>query len=172
MKFVTCSCFSEQLSKYRTLRALKTMKDLPGFSKDFSKFVRDECRSEADLILNDKDPPLKDVDMDRLKNFSYTSSLAKLEKVAPTLIASIAGSISDSKCDDIKILSGKGFGGRRKAESISLVPAIVQTDSAILKNRHPNSISTVPAVNSLDNWSNHITRRYFYLSNSLGTLYR
>ena len=47
------------------------MKELPGFSEDFSKFVRDECRSEADLILNDKDPALKDFDMDSLKNFSY-----------------------------------------------------------------------------------------------------
>ena len=81
------------------------MKELPGFSEDFSKFVRDKCRSEADLILNDKDPALKDFDMDSLKNFSYLSSLNKLEKVAPTLLASIAGSISDSKCDDIKTLS-------------------------------------------------------------------
>ena len=91
------------------------MKDLPGFSRDFGKFVRDECRSEADLILTCKDPPLKDFDMKSLKNFSYESSLFKLEKVAPTLVASIAGSISDSKCE-IGFLSRKGFGGRRKTE--------------------------------------------------------
>ena len=158
--------------KYRTLRALKTMKELPGFATDFSRFVRDECRREGDLILSDKDPPLKDFNMASIKDFSYLNSLSKLEKVAPTLLASIAGSISDSKCDDLASLSRKGFGGRRREESVSLVPAIVQTASAILRNRHPNSISTVPAVNSLNNWTNHITSRYFYLANALGTSFR
>ena len=66
------------------------MKGLPGFAKDFSQFVRDECRRESDLVLAEKDPPLKDFDMNSLKDFSYFSSLSKLEKVAPTLIASIA----------------------------------------------------------------------------------
>ena len=158
--------------QYRTLRALKTMKELPGFAKDFSHFVRDECRHEADLVLSYKDPPLRDFDMDSLKNFSYATSLSKLEKVAPTLLASIAGSISESKCEELSSLSRKGFGGRRQSESVSLVPAIVQTASAILRNRHPNSISTVPAVNSLNNLTNHITSRYFYLSNALGNSYR
>ena len=158
--------------KYRTLRALKTMKELPGFSKDFSQFVREECRREADLVLSEKDPPLKNFNMDSIKDFSFESSLSKLERVAPTLLASIAGSISESKCDDLSSLSRKGFGGRRRDESVSLVPAIVQTASAILRNRHPNSISTVPAVNSLNNWTSHITSRYFYLANALGTSFR
>jgi len=147
------------------------MKQLPGFKQDFSTFVREECRIEADLILSDKDPPLKEFNMETLKNFSYNSCLTKLEKNAPTLIASIAGSISDSKSDQLEHLSRKGFGGRRRDDSVSLIPAIVQTASAILHNRHPNSISTVPAINSLNNYTNHITSRYFYLSNSLGISY-
>ena len=164
--------FSEQLKLYRTLRALRTMKGLPGFAKDFSQFVREECRRESDLILGDKDPPLKDFDMTSLQDFSYSNSLSKLEQVAPTLMASIAGSISGSKCDDFASLSRKGFGGSRRAEDMSLVPAIVQTATAILRNRHPNSISTVPAVNSLHNLTNHITSQYFYFTNALGTSFR
>ena len=163
--------FSDQLRKYRTLRALKTMKGLPGFAKDFCQFVRDECRAEGDLILADKDPPLKDFNMDTLKNFSYEASLAKLENICPILMSSIAGSISDSKAD-MQSLSRFGFGGRRRGESVSLKPALVQTASAILHNRHPNSISTVPAINSLNNFTSQITSRYFYLSNALGTSFR
>ena len=148
------------------------MKELPGFKQDFSTFVREECRIEADLILSDKDPPLKEFNMETLKTFSYHSCLSKLEKNAPTLIASIVGSISDSKSDQPKYLSRKGFGGRRRDDAVSLIPAIVQTASAILHNRHPNSISTIPAINSLNNYTNHITSQYFYLSNSLGISYR
>ena len=161
--------FSDQLRKYRTIRALKTMQELPGFSKDFRQFVRDVCRAEADLVLCDKDPPLREFTMDTLKSFSYETSLAKLETIAPTLMASLAGSISDSK-DDLVSLSRFGFGGSRRGEPVSLVPALVQTASAILHNRHPSCISTVPAVNSLNNLTNQITRRYFFCQMVLGHL--
>ena len=148
------------------------MKELPGFTRDFRQFVREECRTEANLILEQKDPPLREFSMESVKNFSYLSSLAKLECVVPTLLASIVGTITDSKSDDLETLDRKGFGGSRRADSVSLVPTIVQTASAILRNRHPNSISTVLAVNSLNNHTEHVTSRYFYLCNALGTSYR
>ena len=148
------------------------MKELPGFETDLAAFVRNECRKEADGILSEKDPPLRDFGMADIQNFSYSSCLTKLQRVAPILISSISGAISDSKSDDLHTLSRAGFGGKRKGDQISLTPAIVQTATAILKNRHPNSISLVPAVNSLNNMTNHITSRYFYLTNNLGTSYR
>ena len=166
------SDFSDQLLKYRTGRALKTMKNLPNFEKDFQKFVREECRLEADKILKNKDPPLSEFNLKTLKDFHYNCELEKFETVAPTLMASIAGSISSSKDDPLVDLKRRGFGGSRKAEDISLVPAIVQTAACILRNRHPNSISTVPCVNSLNNWLMHIPHQYFFLSNSLGQSFR
>ena len=60
---VLIQTISKQLIKYRTLRALNTMKELSDFSQAFSQFVRDECKREADLLLSDKDPPLKDFDI-------------------------------------------------------------------------------------------------------------
>ena len=97
--------------------------------------------------------------------------LSKLELSAPTLMASIAGSISASQ-DSIANLTRKGFGGARRSEDISLVPSMVQTASCILRNRHPNSISTVQCVNSLNNWVLHIPHQYFFLNNSLGQSFR
>ena len=148
------------------------MKELLGFSKDFTDFVREECRREADNVLAEKDPPLKEFNMESLKDFSYTDVLLKFERLVPTLMASISGTISDQKGGELESLSRFGFGGRRRGEAVSLVPAIVQTASAIVRNRHPNSISSVAAVNSLNNYTEHITSRYFYLSNALGTSFR
>ena len=45
---------SQQLGKYRSERALKSMKMLPNFDRDFNKFVRDECRRQADNILKNR----------------------------------------------------------------------------------------------------------------------
>ena len=159
---------SDQLLKYRTPRALNTMKSLPNFDQDFQNFVREQCRVEGDKILLLKDPSVNEFNLDSLKAFNYNDELNKLEHVAPTLMASIAGSISGSKQTSISSLSRKGFGGSRRSEDISLVPAMVQCATMIMKNRHPNSISTVPCVNSLNNWVNHIPHKYFYLTNSLG----
>ena len=148
------------------------MKSLPNFDKEFHKFVREECRLEGDRILREKDPPISEFNMKTLRDFDYNSELEKYGRVAPTLMASIAGSITASKDESLATLKRKGFGGSRKAEDISLVPAIVQTASCILRNRHPNSISTVPCVNSLNNWLMHIPHQYFFLNNSLGQSYR
>ena len=148
------------------------MKSLPDFDKEFPKFVREECRLEADRILKNKDPPLSEFNLSSLNNFKYENVLTKLESVTPVLMASIAGSISSSKDQCLANLTRKGFGGRKRSENISLVPAIVQTATAILRNRHPNSISTVPFLNSLNNWLNHIPHQYFYLNNSLGQSFR
>ena len=157
--------------KYRPDRALRTMKLLPNFDKHFQNFVREECRLEADNILKNKDPPIKEFNLQSLRNFQYSSELSKLELSAPTLMASIAGSISASQ-DSIANLTRKGFGGARRSEDISLVPSMVQTASCILRNRHPNSISTVQCVNSLNNWVLHIPHQYFFLNNSLGQSFR
>ena len=148
------------------------MKSLPNFDKDFHKFVREECRLEGDNIFKKKDPPSTEFNLKTLKEFDYDCELVKFEGVAPTLMASIAGSISSSKDDPLVSLKRRGFGGSRQSEEISLVPAMVQTASCILKNRHPNSISTVPCVNSLNNWLFHIPHQYFYLNNSLGYSFR
>ena len=148
------------------------MKELPGFHKDFTQFVREESRKEADLILGDKDPPLKDFDMNSLKDFTYLDVLQKLEKNVPILMASIAGTISDSKSGDLEALSRYGFGGRNRGDSVSLVPTMVQTASAILRNRHPNCVSSVAIVNSLHNLTEHVTSRYFFWSNALGSSFR
>ena len=159
----------DQLNHYRTGRALRTMKNLPNFDQDFNLFVREQCRLQSDNILKDKDPPLNDFSLESLKAFNYTDELEKLEAVAPTLMAGIAGSISGaSKDKPLSTLSRKGFGGSRRAEDISLVPAMVQVATMIMKNRHPNCISTVPCVNSINNWKHHIPHKYFYLTNSLG----
>ena len=165
--------FSEQLKKYRTGRALRCMKNLPNFSKDFRDFIREECRLEGDLILKDKDPPISSFNLESLRSFDYNHELEKMESICPLLVASISGSISAaSKEIPAASLTRKGFGGSRRGEDISLVPAIVQCASLIMRNRHPNSISTVPCVNSINNWLAHVPFKYFFLQNSLGASFR
>ena len=100
--------FSDQLLRYRTGRALKTMKSLPNFEKEFHKFVREECRLEADNILKKKDPPLSEFSLKTLRDFHYNCELEKFENVAPTLMASIAGSISSSKDEPLSDLKRRG----------------------------------------------------------------
>ena len=148
------------------------MRSLPNFEKDFLTFVREQSRLEADNILKQKDPPVSQFNLTSLNNFQYESELDKLEKVAPTLMACIGGTISASKDQPLVNLTRKGFGGSRQSEEISLVPTMVQTATCILRNRHPNSISTIPCVNSLNNWMNHVTHQYFFLTNSLGQSFR
>ena len=162
---------SLQLERYRIGRALKTMKMLPNFDRDFNQFVRDESCRQADNVLSSKDPPVSEFDMTALNSFNYEDELHKLETRVPVLMSSIAGTISASKADPVS-LSRKGFGGRRRSEDVSLVPAMVQTASCILKNRHPNSISTIPCVNSVNNYLNHLTQQYFFMTNSLGLSFR
>ena len=130
---------SQQLGKYRIERALKSMKMLPNFDRDFNKFVRDECRRQADNILKNKDPPVSDFDSASLYEFDYKKEIDKLQDIVPTLMASIAGTISSSRADLVDI-TRKGFGGSRQSDDISLMPAMVQTASCILRNRHPNCI--------------------------------
>ena len=162
---------SQQLQKYRIDRALKSMKVLPNFERDFNKFVRDECRRQADIILNQKDPPVNEFNTGSLEDFDYNKELVKLQNVVPTFMASIAGTVSSSR-DEPTDLTRKGFGGSRQSDDISLVPVMVQTATCILRNRHPNCISTIPCINSVNNYLNHITKQYFFLQNSLGFSYR
>ena len=148
------------------------MKKLPDFQSDLYQFVREEARAEADNILKCKDPPLSEFDLKSLDNFSYKSEMEKLLTVAPLLMACIAGTISSQKSASLCDLSRKGFGGSRQSEPISLMPAMVQTASCILRNRHPNSISTVACVNSVNSWLLHIPHQFFFLNNSLGIGFR
>ena len=147
------------------------MKNLPNFERDFNQFVREESCRQADNVLRSKDPAVSDFDMNALDKFNYEDEFHKLENRVPTLMASIAGTISSSKAEPIS-LTRKGFGGSRRSEDISLVPAMVQTASCILRNRHPNSISTVQCVNSINNYLNHLTKQYFYMANTLGQSFR
>ena len=148
------------------------MKNLPNFDQDFKLFVREQCRLESDNILKMKDTPVKEFNMESLQSFDYNRELLKLEITSPTLMACVAGSISASKDQPLSSLSRKGFGGSRRAEDISLVPAMVQAATMIMRNRHPNSISSVACINSLNNWVHHIPHKYFYLTNSLGLSFR
>ena len=84
---------------YRIERALKTMKTLRNFERDFHQFVRDESRRQADNILKQKDPPLSEFDTSSIDEFDYNTELFKLEGMVPILMASIAGTISASKAE-------------------------------------------------------------------------
>ena len=167
----TSTC-SKKLTRYRTGHALREMKELPNFDKDFLQFVREECRLEADQILKNKDPPPSSFNLESLKSFDYFKELSKMEAVSPILVASISGAISASKDKPTASLTRKGFGGSRKDDDISLVPSIVQAASLIMRNRHPNSISTVPCINSINNWLQHVPHKYFFLQNALGFSFR
>ena len=83
---------------YRIERALKTMKTLRYFKRDFHQFVRDESRGQADYILKQKDPPSV-FDISSIDVFDYNKELFKLEGMVPILMASIAGTISASKAE-------------------------------------------------------------------------
>ena len=164
--------FSDQLSRYRVSRALKTMQQLPNFDRDFNDMVREKSRKQADNVLKMKDPPISEFNRMSIQNFDYEDELHKYEQLVPTLISSIAGTISSSKDENIENLSRKGFGGSRQSEDVSLVPAIVQTSSCLLRNRHPNSVTKVACMNSINNYLNHVTKQNFHLANSLGLSFR
>ena len=56
----------DQLSQYRTGRALRTMTKLPNFDRDFNLFVREQCRLQSENILKVKDPPANEFSLESL----------------------------------------------------------------------------------------------------------
>ena len=153
-------------------RALRTMKNLSNFRPALQAFVQEESRLEAANILKHKDPPRTSFTLDMVKNFSYSEQLRKFQVTNPLLVASIVGTLSQTKGAKCEDLSRKGFGGPNRSENVDLVPTIVQTVSRLLKNIHTRSVSVLPSMNSLNLWTHHVPGHLFHLFNSLGDCYR
>ena len=153
-------------------RALRSMRTLPGFNSALVNFVQDEAYREGGGILAEKDAPRKDFTIENLRNFSYKEQLGKLQRTNPLLVACVMGSIRKIKITTVDDLKRKGFGGADTSEDIDLTPAVVQSVSRIIKNCHPRSISTIPAMNSLLFWTSRVSGHIFELFNYLGDCYR
>ena len=96
----------------------------------------------------------------------------KFKRTNPLLVASITGTLCKWKKVPAEEASRKGFGGPCKQMDIDLAPAICQTVSRLLKNRHPKCISEIPCMNSLYFWTNKIPGQLFQLHNLLGDCFR
>ena len=134
--------------------------------------MQEEAHKESEGILSDKDPARKDFTLNSLRKFSYKEQLAKLQKSSPLLVACITGSISKTKVKTSEDLTRKGFGGQNRDKNIDLTPAVVQTVSRILKNKHPYSLTLMASLNSLFLWTCRVSGNVFQLLNSLGDCYR
>ena len=147
------------------------MKSFPNFTSAFHNFVLDEARREAQTI-SEKDPPRSAFTLETLRQFTYKDQLIKLQESSPLLVACVTGSISKDKVDTAEEVYRKGLGGRNADQSIDLVPAVVQSVTRILKNRHPRSLSTVSCLNSLFLWTSRVSGHVFQFLNSLGDCYK
>ena len=134
--------------------------------------MQEEAHKESEGILSDKDPARKDFTLNSLRKFSYKEQLAKLQKSSPLLVACITGSISKTKVKTSEDLTRKGFRGQNRDKNIDLTPAVVQTVSRILKNKHPYSLTFMASLNSLFLWTCRVSGHVFQLLNSLGDCYR
>ena len=148
------------------------MKSFSGFAPAFLSFVQEESRLQADVVLEEKDPPRSSFTLENLRKFSYKEQLQKFQRTNPLLLASIMGTLSKTKGAKYGEVSRKGFGGLNRSEDIDLVPTVVQSISRILKNRHPYSVSVLPCLNSLYFWANRVPGHLFHLFNSQGDSYR
>ena len=97
--------------KNKPMNALKAMRPLPGFYSALAIFVQDQAFQEADGILTEKDIPVKEINIDTLRKFSYKEQLLKLERTNPILVSCIKGSIRKLKIRSDEDLTRKGFGG-------------------------------------------------------------
>ena len=93
------------------MNALKAMRPLPGFDSALVTFVQDQAFQEADGILAEKDIPVKEINLNTLRKFSYKEQLLKLQRTNPLLVACIMGSIRKLKIRSDEDLTRKGFGG-------------------------------------------------------------
>ena len=141
--------FRDQIVRNRLDQALHTMQKLPKFPEAFLVLVQEESRKEARNILKEKDPPKSEFNIDSIREFSYEAELQRFERTNPILLASVIGTISKEKVTDYSEVSRKGFGGSNRAMDIDLLPCVIQTVSRILKNVHPNSLTTITCLNSL-----------------------
>ena len=148
------------------------MASLTSFQPALNSFVQEESRKQAENILLEKDLPRATFSMQALESFSYKDQLQKFERTNPLLMASIVGTLSKARNMSGEDLSRKGFGGPNRSENVDLTPAICQSVSRILKNRHPYSISTLPSLNSLYLWANRVPGQLYHLYNSLGDCFR
>ena len=170
---MTSFCYHrDQIVNFRLDRALRSLKNLPEFQEVFKSFLFEEARKEAENILGDKDPPRSSFTLETLREFSYKDQLAKLQQYSPLLITCISGSLAKAKDTAVTDLSRKGFGGRNMEEEIDLTPMIVQTAARTIRNRHPRSLTTVTAMNSIFFWTSRVSCHVFHLFNSLGDCYR
>ena len=145
---------------------------MPGFTPAFHGFVQEEAHKESEAILTDKDPARKDFTLASLRKFTYKEQLSKLQRTSPLLVACVTGSISKTRVKSSGDLTRKGFGGQNREQKIDLTPAVVQTVSRIMKNKHPNSLTLMASLNSLFLWTCRVSGHVFQLLNSLGDCYR
>ena len=164
--------FRDQIIKNRPERVLRTLKALPNFNSAFYRFVQEEAHRESEGILLDKDPARKDFTLDSLRKFTYREQLNKLQTASPLLVACVTGAIAKTKVKTSEDLTRKGFGGPNRDQKIDLTPAIVQTVSRIMKNKHPYSLTLMASLNSLFLWTCRVSGHVFQLFNSLGDCYR
>ena len=165
-------CHRDQLLKNRPERALRTLKSFPNFTPAFQNFVYEEARNEAEGILSDKDPPRSTFNLETIRKFSYTDQLAKLQASSPILVPCIRGSIYKNRGEESKQLSRKGFGGKNNDQDLDLQPAVVQSVTRIMRNRHPRSLTTLSCLNSMFLWTSRVSGHVFQFFNSLGDCYR
>ena len=151
---------------------MRTMKSLPNFPSTLVAFVHEESRLEAQGILQDKDAARTSLTLQDVMDFDYNTQFNKFQKTNPILVASILGTLSRVKGERPENVSRKGFGGARLGEDIDLIPAVVQTVSRVLKNRHSRSVSLLPSLNSLHLWGNRVPGHLFHFFNSMGDSYR
>ena len=162
----------KQILHRRVHSALRTMKPMSNFHHDLASFIQEESRLQAEAIVEHKDPTRATFTLENIRKFSYKEQLHKLQRTNPLLVANIVGTLSKSRAARPEDISRKGFGGARRDEDVDLTPCIVQSISRILRNRHPNSISVIPSLNSLYMWSNHVPGQLFHWFNSLGDCFR
>ena len=162
----------DQIKNHRVGRAFRSMKPLKEFNAEFQSFVQEESRLQAHGILQEKDTPRTNFTLSDLRTFSYNDQFLKFQRTNPILVACILGTLSRVKDENPDNLSRKGFGGSKRGENVDLIPAVVQTVSRVLRNRHSSSVSLLPCLNSLHFWGNRVPGHLFHFFNSLGDSFR
>ena len=81
--------FRKQIIDRHTQRALRTMKPLSDFDRDFQYFVQEESRLQAERILGAKDPDKATFSIETVRQFSYKEQLLKFQKTNPILLGKL-----------------------------------------------------------------------------------
>ena len=102
-------CFRSQLLRYRTDRALTTMRQMPSFSKALQATVHREVQQEVEgAARRFADPPLKEFTRADLIAFDTSELYEKQLKEAPILMSSLFAASTTQKFCDIKVRLHEG----------------------------------------------------------------